>query len=205
LSDKASYERSTSRLGRDFYAREPEAVARDLVGKILVRITDDVKLKGRIVEAEAYRGPGDAASHAYRGATSRNAPMFGPPGHTYVYFIYGVHWMFNISAHTGASPGAVLIRGLAPLEGLETMREHRGGKPDRLLTNGPARLTQALAIDDSLNDVDLCTSNVIYVVDGQVPSDYDVVSGPRVRVPGGEKAKSRPWRFWMEGHPYVSS
>ncbi|MGC9346935.1 MAG: DNA-3-methyladenine glycosylase [Anaerolineae bacterium] len=204
MNGKSSNESIRERLCRSFYAREPQVVARDLIGKVLVRVLDDVELKGQIVEAEAYRGTNDAASHAYRGVTPRNAPMFGPPGHTYVYFIYGVHWMFNIAAHTSASPGAVLIRALAPLAGLERMRELRGGKPDRLLTNGPARLAQALAIDGSLDDLDLCTSDTIYVAEGEAPPKYEVASGPRVRVPGGEEAKSRPWRFWLRGHPYVS-
>jgi DNA-3-methyladenine glycosylase len=191
-------------LPRDFYAREPEVVARQLIGAHLIRLIDGQQLVGRIVEAEAYRGAGDAASHAYRGKTTRNAPMFGPPGHAYVYFIYGVHWMFNISAHTHASPGAVLIRALEPLAGLEIMRRHRGGKRDRLLTNGPAKLAQAMAIDDALSGADLCSGADLTLTQGEVSKDEQIVAGPRVRVPGDATAQARPWRYWIKDHPYVS-
>lgn len=193
-----------SYLPREFYAREPKVVARQLIGAHLIRFIDHHRLVGRIVEAEAYRGAGDAASHAYRGETGRNIPMFGPPGHAYVYFIYGVHWMFNITAHTEASPGAVLIRALEPLEGLEMMRRHRGGKRDRLLTNGPAKLAQALAIDGDLNHVDLCAGSPLTLTRGEVRDDERIVAGPRVRVPGDEEAQERPWRYRIEGNPYVS-
>lgn len=179
-------------------------MAQALIGMHLVRTLDDEPLIGRIVEAEAYRGAGDAASHAYRGETARNAPMFGPPGHAYVYFIYGVHWMFNISAHTETSPGAVLIRALEPLAGLETMRRHRGGKRDRLLTNGPAKLTQALVIDGKLNHVDLCAGGPLTLKSGEIREDELIVAGPRIRVPGDEKAQARPWRYWVKNNPYVS-
>ena len=113
-------------LPRDFYAREPVVVAEDLLGQRLARVLDGVALSGRIVETEAYRGTEDAASHARMGRTDRNAPMFGPPGHAYVYFIYGMHWMFNISAHPQDSPGAVLIRALEPEGGIDVMSRLRG-------------------------------------------------------------------------------
>ena len=135
---------TTTRLPRSFYARPTPLVARDLLGRQLVRRFQGQRLAGLIVEAEAYTG-NDEASHAHRGRTPRNRAMFGPPGGAYVYFIYGMHWMFNVVAHQ-RPPGAVLIRALAPREGLDLMRAHRGGRPERLLTNGPARLAQALAI-----------------------------------------------------------
>ena len=116
-------------LPRSFYSREPALVAHALIGKQLIRILADATVVCRIVETEAYRGSGDAASHAYRGPTARNFPMFGPPGHAYVYFIYGVHWMFNIAAHPAGTPGAVLIRAVEPQSGLDLLRRrhaHQG-------------------------------------------------------------------------------
>ncbi len=192
-------------LQRTFYAREPVTVARALIGKHIVRIIDEQRLIGRIVEAEAYRGTGDAASHARPGQTRRNYPMFGPPGHAYVYFIYGMHWMFNVVAHPEETPGAILIRAIEPVVGIEVMRQLRGGQPDRSLTNGPARLAQALAIDRSLNDLDLCTDPALYIATGSLREGESIVAGPRVRVPGGEVAQGRPWRFWLKDNPWISN
>ncbi len=155
------------------------------------------RLSGRIVEVEAYAGPDDAASHASRGRTPRNAPMFGRPGHAYVYFIYGMHWMFNIVARTN-DPGAVLVRRLVPEEGLDIMRNNRGGGPDTPLTSGPARLAQALVIDDSLNGVDLCNGSEIFLETGSPVPEELVERGPRVGVTGDELARTRPWRFWVK-------
>lgn len=192
-------------LARAFYSRETIAVARDLIGKSIVRTLNGTQLIGRIVEAEAYRGKDDPASHASRGKTERNKPMYGPPGYTYVYFIYGMHWMLNISAHRKNDPGAVLIRALEPIQGIERMREHRGDRPKAQLTNGPAKLAQALAVDGDLNNHDLCNPAAITVIDGPLYADETLIAGPRIRVPGDAEAKSRPWRFWIEGNPYVSS
>jgi DNA-3-methyladenine glycosylase len=163
---------------------------------------------GRIVEAEAYAGAGDAASHAHTGRTQRNAPMFGPPGHAYVYFIYGMHWMFNIvarSADEHVRPGAVLIRALEPIEGLETMQALRGGRARTQLTSGPARLCQALDIDRRFDDADLCTPDARLFVEQDTPlADKAIATGPRVGVRGDEDALSRPWRFYVRDNPYVS-
>ncbi len=204
-----------SRLPRSFYARPTPIVARDLLGKRLVRILNPglgasgrpnnigspeqggQRLSGYIVEVEAYTGADDAASHARGGRTRRNAPMFGPPGYAYVYFIYGMHWMFNVVAHQ-IGPGAVLVRALVPEDGLEVMRKHRAGQPDRLLTNGPARLAQALAIHRSLNGADLCTHSEIFIEPGVLVPDEAVHHGPRIGVTGDDKAKKRPWRFWIK-------
>lgn len=191
-------------LPRTFYTREPEAVGRDLIGTHLVRRLEGQLLIGRIVEAEAYHGPTDTASHARSGITARNFPMFGQPGHSYVYFIYGMHWMFNIVAHLEGTAGAILIRALQPVAGLERMQALRGGRPVRDLTNGPARLAQALAIDASLNDVDLCACDVLALTAGGLRPGERVVSGPRVRVPGDLEARNRPWRFWIADNPCVS-
>lgn len=192
-------------LPREFFERDPVIVAHDLLGKRVVRLIEGHRLVGRIVEAEGYRGDDDAASHAFRGPTPRNAPMFGPAGHAYVYFIYGMHWMFNVIAHTEGVPGGILIRALEPLEGLELMRVHRGGQSDILLTRGPARLAQALCIDASLNGIDLCSDSALRIEEGSLAPEEEIACGPRIRVPGDHLAGNRPWRFWIRDHPYVSS
>jgi DNA-3-methyladenine glycosylase len=209
-----------SRLPRSFFSRPTPVVARDLLGRRLVRVLNlgpqmqltprgvasgplaaehtPRRLSGHIVEVEAYTGMDDAASHASRGRTSRNAAMFGRPGHAYVYFIYGMHWMFNVVARQ-EGPGAILVRRLVPEEGLDIMRENRSGCPDTLLTNGPARLAQALAIDGSLNGSDLCIQSEIFIEPGTPVPDELVACSPRVGVTGDELALTRPWRFLVKG------
>lgn len=192
-------------LQRDFYTRPPEIVAREIIGKHIVRILNDGRIMiARIVEAEGYRGQEDPASHAFRGPTARNYPMFGPPGHAYVYFIYGMHWMFNISAHPPGVPGAILIRAVEPTLGIEWMIERRGTRRIIDLTNGPGKLAQALEIDGTLNDLDLCQHGPLYLTEGKLRATERVLNGPRIRVPGDAAARRRPWRFWIEGNPYVS-
>lgn len=208
-----------NRLPRSFYTRPTPVVARALLGQRLVRVLNPChliasrtgcfgnnppgkegqRLSGRIIDVEAYTGADDAASHASRGRTARNANMFGMPGCVYVYFIYGMHWMFNVVARLDG-PGAVLVRALVPEEGLDVMREHRGGQPDNLLTSGPARLTQALAIDGLLNGVDLCTEPKIFIEPGTAVPDEEIGCGPRVGVTGDELARTRPWRFWVKSN-----
>lgn len=208
-----------NRVTRRFFARHPATVARELLGHRLVRVINSQsrtgpaiglgsagriwpdrgiqRLSGYIIEVEAYTGADDAASHASRGRTNRNAPMFGDPGHTYVYLIYGIHWMFNVVARLDG-PGAVLVRALIPDEGLDVMRKNRAGRPDQLLTSGPGRLTQALAIDAALNAADLCTHPEIFIEPGFPVSEDAVGCGPRVSVTGDDLAQTRPWRFWLK-------
>jgi DNA-3-methyladenine glycosylase len=127
-----------ARLSRDFFARDTLAVARDLLGRLLVRELDGERLSGRIVEVEAYIGEEDQASHARVGRTARNAAMYGPPGHAYVYLIYGMHYCLNLVTGDEGFPAAVLVRALQPLEGIERMRAHRHSQSDHHLTDGPA-------------------------------------------------------------------
>jgi DNA-3-methyladenine glycosylase len=193
-----------SRLRRDFYRRSTLRVARELLGKRLVRVVDDQRLSGLIVEVEAYIGEDDAACHAACGRTSRNEAMYGPPGHAYVYFIYGMHHCLNVVTGEEGFPAAVLIRALEPLEGVDIMRRHRPGKPDRELTNGPAKLCQAMAIDKGFNRVDLCTGEVLFIEEGRMVAQEEIGASPRIGIKADELARSVPWRFYLRGNDFVS-
>ena len=156
------------RLGRSFFDRPALAVAEELLGKVLVRTTSEGVVAGRIVETEAYVGLEDRASHASRGRTERNAVMFGPPGHAYVYLVYGMHWCLNLVTEREGIPAAVLIRAVEPLEGVELMwRRRTKARRERDLTSGPARLCQAFAIDGALNGADLCGPGSELFVEGR--------------------------------------
>jgi DNA-3-methyladenine glycosylase len=189
---------STLRLPRNFFARPTLTVARQLLGQRLVRLEPNgERLTGLIVEAEAYIGSQDLGCHAKAGRTERNAAMWGPPGHAYVYFTYGMHWMLNAVTEADGFPAAVLIRGLFPTEGLATMRQRRSRRP---LADGPAKLCQALDIDRNLNGHDLCGPQARLFIEErpQVPNAF-VTSSPRVglnTVP--EPWKSKPWRFLVQ-------
>ena len=186
-------------LDREFYRRDPRAVAPDLLGKVVVA----GERRARIVEVEAYCGPEDPAAHSYRGRTARNATMFGPPGHLYVYFSYGMHWCCNPVCGDDGEGVAVLLRALEPLEGLDEMRAARGGVRDRDLCRGPARLCQALGITRDLDGADLVTSDRgLTIEDDGTPPPADPATGPRV---GITRAADLPWRFWVPGNPYVSA
>jgi DNA-3-methyladenine glycosylase len=183
-------------LPPDFYARPTQAVARDLLGARLVRVEGGVRLSGLITEAEAYIGEQDLGCHAKAGWTQRTAVMYGPPGHAYVYFTYGMHWMLNAVTEPEGQPAAVLIRAIEPQEGREVISARRQGRD----TRGPAKLTQALGIDGGLNGLDLCTPDGgLWVEAGEPVPDGQVVTGPRVglfTVP--EPWKSVPWNFqWV--------
>ena len=184
-------------LPRDFYNRPALQVARELLGMRLVRYEQGQRLAGLIVETEAYRGEEDLGCHCKAGRTPRTKVMYGPPGHAYVYFTYGMHWMLNFVVEQKDYPAAVLIRSILPTEGLGMIAARRGSQPARYWTNGPGKICQALAIEKSFNGVDLCasTSN-LWVEAGRPISDESVTTGPRVglnNVP--EPWKSKPWRF----------
>lgn len=192
-------------LSRDFFARDTLLVARDLLGQVLVRVLDGERLSGRIVEVEAYIGEDDLASHARFGRTPRNEAMYGPPGHAYVYQIYGLHHCLNIVTGPEGFPAAVLIRALEPLEGLERMQERRGVADPVLLTSGPARLCQAMGIDRRMDKADMCAPDAVLFVEAGTPvHDEQVATGPRVGVQGDLRARTVPWRFYVRGHPCVS-
>ncbi|MGD2144266.1 MAG: DNA-3-methyladenine glycosylase [Anaerolineae bacterium] len=193
------------RLRRAFFDRDTLRVARDLLGRHLVRTLDGVRLSGKIVEVEAYVGEDDQACHARFGPTERNASMYGPAGHAYVYLIYGMYHCFNIVTGLEGFPAAVLIRALEPSEGLQPMRERRRGRPEAQLTSGPGRLCQALAIDGRFDGVDLCAPEArLFLETGEPAPDARVGAGPRVNVRGDEAALGAPWRFCVKGNRHVS-
>jgi DNA-3-methyladenine glycosylase len=184
-------------LPRDFYNRPTLTVARELIGARLVRILDGVKLVGLITETEAYISQRDLACHAKAGLTLRTAPMFGEPGHAYVYFTYGNHWMLNAVTEREGFPAAVLIRAIQPIEGADIMLERRLGRD----TFGPGKLTQALGITKSENQADLTrTASGLWIEAGiQVPNSR-VTKGPRVGLNNTpEPWLSKPWRFLVKG------
>ena len=185
-------------VDREFYRRDSRAVAPDLLGKVVVA----GERRGRIVEVEAYCGPEDPAAHSYRGPTARNATMFGPPGHLYVYFTYGMHWCCNPVCGDDDEGVAVLLRALEPLAGLEAMRAARGGVRDRDLCRGPARLCEALGITGTLNGADLVTGDRgVSIVDDGTPPPADLAVGPRIGITRGADS---PWRWWVADSPWVS-
>jgi DNA-3-methyladenine glycosylase len=192
------------RLDHSFYYQPTLQVAQGLLGQQLVRVVGGQRLSGLIVETEAYIGETDKACHASRGRTLRTEVMYGPPGHAYVYFIYGMHHCFNVVTEQEGFPAAVLIRALEPLEGLELMRRHRPGRPDDQLTNGPGKLCAALAIDRTRNSVDLCTSQVFFIEEGQTIADEAIATSSRIGIRSDEVARSRLWRFYIKGNRCVS-
>jgi DNA-3-methyladenine glycosylase len=170
-----------------------------MLGLILVRVDRGVLTSGRIVETEAYRGRDDPASHAYRGKTARTEVMFGEAGHAYVYFTYGNHYCLNVTTEEEGEPGAVLIRAIEPIKGIERMRERRGVKEDTDLTNGPGKLTKALSIGPSLYGEDMVTSRRLYLLTGR-PVGLVSVSA---RI-GLSQARETMWRYFVEGNSFVS-
>ena len=171
----------SSPLRRDFYDRPALEVARDLLGKTLVRIESGDAISGSIVETEAYRGEEDLGCHCRAGRTPRTAVMYGPPGFVYVYFTYGMHWMLNFVVEQEGYPAAILIRAIEPLTGLEIIAARRGEQPQQLWTNGPGKLCQALNIDKRFNGADLCSGEArLYVEDGEPIPESSVTTGPRV-------------------------
>jgi DNA-3-methyladenine glycosylase len=207
MSRLAVREKFGKPLPRDFYARDPRAVSRDLLGKILVRREGKNLLVARIVEVEAYLGEGDPAAHAAAGRTPRNAVLFGPPGHSYVYFIYGNHWCFNVSCLPDGEAGGVLFRALEPLLGIEEMAQARGvstqgGRGLRKLTSGPGRLAEAFGINrarDNGKDLTRDGSDLFIADDGFRPARVRTTA----RV-GITKAAKRPLRFVIAGNGFVS-
>ena len=193
-------------LHRAFYARDPRRVARELLGKVLVR-GDRSNLTARIVEVEAYLGQEDPAAHAAAGNTARTSVLFGPPGHAYVYFIYGNHYCLNVSCEPEGRAGSVLFRALEPLTSLEEMAHARGielrvPKDVVQLTNGPGKLCEAFAITRARdNGCDLtCTTASLWIGDDGYHAGT-ITTTPRI---GITKAADKPLRYLLDGNPFVS-
>jgi DNA-3-methyladenine glycosylase len=183
----------SAKIRRDFFARSVHAVAPDLIGAAL--LFDGVG--GRIVEVEAYDHE-DPASHGFAGRTERNATMFGPPGHAYVYRSYGIHWCLNFTCEGEGIANAVLIRALAPLVGLDTMRRRRGVSDERLLCSGPGRLCQAVGITRAHDGLSL--DQPPFELRARA-GDVDLAIGPRI---GITKAAEKPWRYGEAGSRFLS-
>jgi DNA-3-methyladenine glycosylase len=186
-------------LAADFFQRDPLELAPELLNKVLA----SGECTGRIVEVEAYRGADDPASHGYSGPTPRTEVMFGPPGHLYVYFSYGMHWCCNVVAGDSGTCAAVLVRALQPLTGLDLMRMRRkAARAERDLCSGPAKLAQALGIDGGFNGADLVSGagGITLLDDGTAPPDH-VRCSPRI---GLSRGQDLPWRFFIADDPNVS-
>lgn len=195
-------------LGRDFYERKPQIVAKELLGKFLVHKISDRIFVGKIVETEAYLGEDDKASHSYRGKTKRNAVMFGPAGHSYVYFTYGMHWLLNFVTEKEGHPSAVLIRAVEPLTEITKNMDLRR------IGSGPARLTKWLEITGEQNDLDVTKSRELFVADEITLGKMSFISKKinkngiaatvRIGVDYAAEHKDLPLRFYLEGNRFIS-
>ena len=191
-------------IKRPFYDRPALEVARDLLGYRLVRMQNGTRLAGLITETEAYQGEDDLGCHASAGKTPRTSVMYGPPGHAYVYFTYGMHWLLNVVTSPEETPAAVLIRGIFPVEGIPLLVQNRPTNAQKKgWTDGPAKLTQALKVNGDFNQVDMCiTESQLWIEAGEKIGDEQVEYTARVglnSVP--EPWRSMPWRFVV--HPEV--
>lgn len=192
------------RLGRRFFARQPEIVARQLLGKLLVRKVGDNFYVGKIVETEAYLGPGDSASHSFKGRTKRNEVMFGKAGVAYIYFTYGIHWLLNIITEREGDPSGVLIRAVEPIYNpkLKIYNPKIG--------SGPARLTKWMEIDGELNREDVTTSTKLFIADkfgdylSEKVSPRRIVAKPRVGIEYAKEHKDLLLRFYIKDNEYIS-
>lgn len=191
---RLSERRRRGKLTREFYARDTLTVARELIGMHLVHEHGGVRRVGRIVETEAYQGPEDLAAHSSRGRTPRTEVMFGPPGHAYVYFIYGFWYCLNVVTRPEGVPHAVLLRALEPIEGITDK------------TWGPGLLCRAMHIDRSLNGLDLCGDRLWLEYPGSSAGGPPrIATGPRIGVDYAGEWARRPWRFFDADSPYVST
>jgi DNA-3-methyladenine glycosylase len=203
---------SMKTLSYEFYNHTSLQVAPKLLGKTLINMQNGKRLSGKIVEVEAYMGPDDKAAHSYGNKrTKRNEVMFGPPGHAYVYMIYGMYYCMNVITSPEDVPHGVLIRAVEPLEGLEYMSLNRYKLPLedltpsklRNLTRGPGRLCSAMNIDRSLNGASLSGPQV-YIEEPTVHEEFTIATSPRINISYAQEAAAYPWRFYIEGNRYVS-
>jgi DNA-3-methyladenine glycosylase len=200
------------KLERSFYERNTLTVARELLNCVLVHLTPDGTTKGKIVETEAYMGPEDKGSHAYKGRhTSRMDPLYMRGGFAYIYQLHGYNYCLNVVTQKENLPQAVLIRALEPVESLELMARRRkiDISQDSLsklknLTNGPSKLCQAMDIDTSLNGIDLCGDDLFIAPGTDLKRGEEILATPRINIDYAEEYKDRPWRFLLKGNKFVS-
>lgn len=194
------------RINNDLYNLDAIDLAKILLGKTLVRVVDNIELKAKIVEVEAYNGSLDKASHAYGGLkTQRTEPMFKEGGYSYVFLIYGMYSCFNIVCGAKNEPHAVLIRAVEPLNNIEYIKNNRKIKSNKIydLTNGPGKLTKALQIDKSFNNLDLRNNSMIYIEEGN--NDYfEIIQSKRVNIDYAEEYKDKFWRYYIKENPFIS-
>ncbi|SHI16811.1 DNA-3-methyladenine glycosylase [Sporanaerobacter acetigenes] len=199
------------KLERDFYIRDTQTVARELLGKVLVHNVNGKIFSGKIVETEAYLGIIDKAAHSYGGKrTKRVEIMYGPPGRAYIYLIYGMYYCFNVVTKEEGTPEAVLIRGLEPIDGISLMAKNRFNKELsqltnaqlKNLTNGPGKLCQAMELDKRLNGEDLC-GDTLYIEERKVES-FNIINTKRIGIDYAEEAKDFLYRYYIEGNSYIS-
>ncbi len=200
------------KLEREFYNRDSVTVAKELLGKYLVHVVENEELIGKIVEVEAYMGPTDKAAHSYNNRrTDRNEIMYGGPGFSYVYIIYGMYNCMNVVVEQPGKPQAILIRALEPTKGMKAMSRFRYGKAyeelskkEKLgLTSGPGKLCKALNVDRTQNGLDLCGEK-LYILKDKSEEAFEMVSSTRINIDYAEEAKDFQWRFYIKGNPYVS-
>jgi len=190
-------------LTRDFFNRETTIVAKDLLGKIMTVNHAGKILAGKIVEVEAYLGINDPGSHSFRGKTKRNATMFGPPGFSYIYQIYGIYFCYNVTTDREDVPAAVLIRALEPLDGIEIMKKKRGKEDLKDLLSGPAKLVQAMGITKEMDGTSAIDGPVrFYARAGEYREEpFEIVQTTRIGLSQGQDLKLR---FYIKDSPYIS-
>ena len=188
------------KLTRNFYSRDTKDVAKELLGMVLVH----GYFSGYITETEAYIGTEDKASHASWRKKETCFPMWGPAGFTYVYFTYGMHHMLNIVTEQPELPAAVLIRSLEPVTGIDTMIKNRNTENVQNLTTGPGKLTQALEIDKSHNNIDITESDIIYITNEGALENFGIVTATRIGIDYAEEHKDKFWRYYIKDNPFVS-
>lgn len=192
------------KLERDFYTRDTLIVAKELLGKLLVRNSPEGIVKGKIVEVEAYVGSIDKACHAYNDLRSKRTEiMYKNGGHAYVFMIYGMYSCMNVVTNKENLGEAVLIRALEPIDGIELMKKRRNTEKTKNLTNGPGKLCKALDITKELSGTDLC-SNTLYIEDYETISEENIISSKRINIEYAEEAKDFLWRFTIKDNPFIS-
>lgn len=196
------------KLTRDFYQDNPRVVAKNLLGKELVRVINDEKIICKIVETEAYGGVEDKGSHAFGNKrTKRTEPMFHIGGTIYVYLIYGMYHLLNIVTGPVGEPNAVLIRAVEPVKGIDLIQNNRKIKSNKIydLTNGPGKLTQGLAIDMTFNQKDIVDHDELYIREGSSRiKEKDIIKSPRINIDYAEEYKDQHWRYSLKDNPFVS-